>query len=72
MKLRQTIPRFTIYRPEQVIFGGGAARYLPLWEPGLTASIVRTEPFDWTPHLAQAQLGALSGAIGAAVLARPS
>lgn len=59
-----------IYRPERVIFGGGAARYLPLWDPGLAAAIGRKGPFDWTPHLTQARLGSLSGAIGAAILAR--
>ncbi len=59
-----------IYRPDRVVVGGGAARYLPLWEPGLAAAIVRAGTFAWTPALAQARLGALSGAIGAAVLAR--
>lgn len=60
----------TIYRPERVVLGGGAARYLPLWEPGLARAVVRNDPFKSTPPFAQAQLGALSGAIGAAIIAR--
>lgn len=59
-----------IYRPDQVVIGGGASRYLSLWERGLSAAIMRAGPFAWAPPLAQARLGALSGAVGAAVLAR--
>ena len=60
----------TIFRPARVVFGGGAARYLPLWEPGMAEATTRAAPFSWTPPWAPAELGALSGAIGAAITSR--
>jgi hypothetical protein len=52
------------------VFGGSAARYLPLFAPGLDQGRARSQAFAYSPTYAQAQLGALSGAIGAAIMAR--
>ena len=61
----------TAYRPDRVVICGGSARYLPLLRPGLSQALMRTPPFDWSPPVVAAALGERSGAIGAAVLARP-
>lgn len=60
----------TIFRPDRVVLGGGAARFLPQFESGLRQSLARNGEFAWDPPIVMAELGALSGAIGAAVLAR--
>jgi glucokinase len=60
----------TIFRPDRIVFGGSAARYLPLFALGLNEALIRRAPFALTPEYAEARLGALSGAIGAAVIAR--
>ena len=60
----------TIFRPDRVVLGGGAARFLPRFELGLRTALTRNRGHDWAPPIVAAQLGALSGAIGAAVLAR--
>jgi glucokinase len=62
----------TLYRPARVVLGGSVARFLPLFASGLEQALARSGEFAWTPPYAHAALGALSGAIGAAVLARPS
>jgi glucokinase len=61
----------TIFRPARVVLGGSAAQYLPLVASGFEQSLARSRGFAWTPPYAGAALGSLSGAIGAAVLARP-
>ncbi|MDT5032592.1 MAG: glucokinase [Actinoplanes sp.] len=61
----------TIFRPERVVIGGSAAQYLPHFAPALDKAIARKSPFAWSPPYQAATLGALSGAIGAAVIARP-
>lgn len=60
----------TLYRPARVVLGGSAARFLPLFASGFEQALARSGEFSWTPPYAYAALGALSGAIGAAVLAR--
>jgi glucokinase len=61
----------TIFRPERVVLGGSAAQYLALFAPGLDAAIRRNGAFAWAPPYARAALGPLSGAVGAAAMARP-
>lgn len=60
----------TLFRPARVIIGGSAAQYLPQFASGFEQALNRSGEFSWTPPYARAELGALSGAIGAAVLAR--
>jgi glucokinase len=60
----------TVLRPDRVVIGGSASRYLDLFAPGLDRALTRTGPFSWQPSYAAARLGDVSGAVGAAVLAR--
>lgn len=60
----------TIFRPARVVLGGSAARYLPLFAAGYEQALARNGGFAWNPPYAGAALGAVSGAVGAAVLAR--
>jgi glucokinase len=60
----------TIFRPERIVFGGSAARYLPLFAGGLELELSRCGAFRRPAAIAEASLGSLSGAIGAAVMAR--
>jgi glucokinase len=60
----------TLFRPDRVVLGGSAARYLDLYAPALQTGIARNTPYQWTPPLLPARLGDLAGAVGAAVLAR--
>jgi glucokinase len=60
----------TIFRPERIVFGGGAAQYLPLFAGGMEQELGRSGAFRWPVAVAEAALGSLSGAIGAAVMAR--
>src|SRR5580700_8274575 len=60
----------TIFRPDRVIIGGGAAQYADLFENGLHRSLHRAARYTCTPALATAELGNLAGAVGAAVIAR--
>jgi glucokinase len=60
----------TIFRPERIVFGGGAARYLPLFSGGMEQQLRRSGAFQWPVTVVEAALGSLSGAIGAAVMAR--
>jgi glucokinase len=59
----------TLSHPARVVLGGSAAQYLPLFSPALQEGLRRSQGFSWHPQLRLAALGALSGAIGAAVLA---
>jgi glucokinase len=62
----------TVFRPDRVVLGGSAAQYLDLFAAALTAGLDRDAPYQWTPPVVPAELAGLSGAIGAAVLARGS
>ncbi|WP_329057925.1 ROK family protein [Amycolatopsis sp. NBC_01480] len=59
----------TIFKPDRVVFGGGAAAYLPHFASGLDTALHRAGGFDVSTPYSEAALGDLSGAIGAAVLA---
>jgi predicted NBD/HSP70 family sugar kinase len=61
----------TVCRPASVVIGGSAARFLSLFATGFDRALSRSDSFAWTPPCREAELGALSSAIGAAVLARP-
>jgi len=60
----------TIFRPDRLVIGGGAATYLPLFAAGFERAVARNPSFAWTPPYDAGQLGTLSGAIGAAVMVR--
>jgi glucokinase len=61
-----------IFRPDRVVVAGGAARFLDLFGRGLRRSLERGPKYTPKPVVAAAELGDLSGAIGAAVMARES
>jgi glucokinase len=61
-----------IFRPDRVVVAGGAARFLDLFGPGLHRSLDQGPKYSPKPAVVAAELGDLSGAIGAAVLARSS
>ncbi|MDT7692901.1 MAG: glucokinase [Pseudonocardiales bacterium] len=60
----------TLLKPDRVVIGGGAARYLDLAETGMRRSLRRAPGFTAVLELRAAELGDLAGAIGAAILAR--
>ncbi|WP_445187716.1 ROK family protein [Pseudonocardia sp. Cha107L01] len=60
----------TLLKPDRVVIGGGAARYLDLAETGMRRSLRRAPGFTAVLELRAAELGNLAGAIGAAILAR--
>jgi glucokinase len=62
----------TVFRPDRVVLGGSAAQYLDLFAAALAAGLDRDAPYQWAPPVVPAELAELSGAIGAAVLARGS
>lgn len=59
-----------IFRPDRVVIAGGAARFLDLFRHGLRHSLDRGPRYTPKPAVVAAALGDLSGAIGAAVMAR--
>lgn len=61
-----------IFRPDRVVVAGSAARFLDLFGPGLSRCLARSPKYSPKPAVVAAELGNLSGAIGAAVMARPS
>jgi glucokinase len=61
----------TIYKPDRVVIGGGAAQYLDLFQAALRQSLKRSVEYAWTPAFLPAQLGNVAGAVGAAVISRP-
>jgi glucokinase len=61
-----------IFRPDRVVVAGGAARFLDLFGDALHRSLLRSPKYSPKPAVVAAELGDLSGAIGAAVMARPS
>jgi glucokinase len=61
-----------IFRPDRVVVAGGAARFLDLFGPGLHRSLDEGPKYSPEPTVVAAELGDLSGAIGAAVMVRSS
>jgi glucokinase len=59
-----------LFRPDRVVLAGGAARFLDLFSDGLHRSLDRGPKYNPRPAVVAAELGDLSGAIGAAVMAR--
>jgi len=59
-----------IFRPDRVVIAGGAARFIDLFSHGLRRSLDRGPKYTPKPAVVAAELGNLSGAIGAAVMAR--
>jgi hypothetical protein len=59
-----------IFRPDRVIVAGSAARFLDLFGQGLQRSLDHRPKYTPRPAVVAAELGDLSGAIGAAVMAR--
>jgi glucokinase len=59
-----------IFRPDRVVVAGGAARFIDLFSHGLRRSLDRGPKYTPKPAVVAVELGNLSGAIGAAVMAR--
>jgi glucokinase len=59
-----------IFRPDRVVMAGGAARFIDLFSHGLRRSLDRGPKYTPKATVVAAELGNLSGAIGAAVMAR--
>lgn len=59
-----------LVRPARLVLAGSAAEYLSLFSSALDESLRRAAPYSHSPAVVPSALGALSGAIGAAVLAR--
>jgi glucokinase len=59
-----------IFRPDRVVVAGGAARFIDLFSHGLGRRLDRGPKYTPKPAVVAAELGNLSGAIGAAVMAR--
>lgn len=62
----------TLFKPDRVVLGGGASRYLDLFHAGMHQRLARTGHYASTPLIRVAELGNLAGAVGAAVLGRRS
>ncbi len=60
----------TLYRPDRLVLGGSAARYLDVFAVGLHEGMERPGVYSWIPKIVTAELGSVAGAVGAAVLAR--
>jgi Transcriptional regulator/sugar kinase len=58
----------TVHRPDVVVFGGSAAEYFHLLDPGLEAMLTHRPAYYAPIALRAAALGDLSGALGAACL----
>jgi glucokinase len=59
-----------IFRPDRVVIAGGAARFIDLFSHGLRHSLDHGPKYTPKPTVVAAELGDLSGAIGAAVMGR--
>jgi glucokinase len=59
-----------IFRPDRVVIAGGAARFIDLFSHSLQHSLDHGPKYTPKPAVVAAELGNLSGAIGAAVMAR--
>jgi glucokinase len=58
----------TLYKPDRVVIGGGAAQYLDLFQAGMRHSLTRSSEYSCTPEFVAAEIGNVAGAVGAAVL----
>ena len=59
-----------VFRPDRVVIAGGAARFIDLFSHGLQHSLDHGPKYTPKPAVVPAELGNLSGAVGAAVMAR--
>jgi len=59
----------TIFRPDRIVIGGAAGQYFGLFEGGLHRSLNRARRYTWKPAMGTAELGNLSRALGAAIMA---
>jgi len=58
----------TLYRPDRVVIGGGAAQYLDVFHAGMRRSLIRSSEYSCAPEFLAAEIGNVAGAVGAAVL----
>jgi glucokinase len=58
----------TLYRPDRVVIGGGAAQYLDLFQARMRQSLIRSSEYSCTSEFLAADIGSVAGAVGAAVL----
>jgi len=58
----------TLYKPDRVVIGGGAAQYLDLFQAGMRRSLTRSREYSCAPEFLAAEIGNVAGAVGAAVL----
>ena len=61
----------TLYHPDRIVLGGGAAQHLDLFVDGIRKSMERASHYTWDGDITAAQLGDVAGAVGAAITARP-
>jgi len=61
----------TVFRPQRVVIGGGSAPHLDLFAGGIAAALERNSPYRTDAEIRAAELGAVAGAAGAALLATP-
>lgn len=61
----------TLFRPERVVIGGGSAPYLDLFTGGIRAALRRKPSYATDADIRAAELGAVAGAVGAALLEAP-
>jgi glucokinase len=60
----------TIYRPDRIVLGGGAAQYLDIFVDSMRQGMDRPQNYSWAGPIIAAELGDIAGAVGGAVLAR--
>jgi glucokinase len=58
----------TLYKPDRVVIGGGAAQYLDLFQAGMRHRLTRSREYSCAPEFLAAEIGNVAGAVGAAVL----
>jgi glucokinase len=58
----------TLYKPDRVVIGGGAAQYLDVFQAGMRRSLTRSREYCCTPEFLAAEIGNVAGAVGAAAL----
>jgi glucokinase len=58
----------TLYKPDRVVIGGGAAQYLDVFHAGMRRSLTRSSEYSCSPEFLAAEIGNVAGAVGAAVL----
>ena len=59
----------TVFRPDRVVIGGGVTPHLELFASGLRVALARSAPYEVDAEIWAAELGAVAGAVGAALLA---